>query len=430
LQAVNEAPTGQARAVYAKNYSEDGGQAIYGHAGGAMGENYGVYGKSDSETGGSAGVYGTSTYTGTESKVYGLYGYVNAANGRALQAVNEAPTGQARAVYAKNYSEDGGQAIYGHAGGAMGENYGVYGKSDSETGGSAGVYGTSTYTGTESKVYGLYGYVNAANGRALQAVNEAPTGQARAVYAKNYSEDGGQAIYGHAGGAMGENYGVYGKSDSETGGSAGVYGTSTYTGTESKVYGLYGYVNAANGRALQAMNEATTGQARAVYAKSMSTEGQAVYGHAGATSGENYGIYGKTDSLAGYGGYFTNTAGGAAGYFEGALDVSGTITSTDNVVEMEVTGYANNPVVHHSVNAPQQTNMYVGRVTLDASGEATVTLPDYFDDLNTDYTYQLTPIGGAAPNLHISSEVSNNEFAIAGGTDGLEVSWQVTGVSQ
>ena len=59
---------------------------------------------------------------------------------------------------------------------------------------------------------------------------------------------------------------------------------------------------------------------------------------------------------------------------------------------------------------------------------ATVTLPDWFESLNTEYRYQLTPIGAVAPNLFISAEVRDHRFSIGGGHPGLKVSWQLTGV--
>ena len=73
-------------------------------------------------------------------------------------------------------------------------------------------------------------------------------------------------------------------------------------------------------------------------------------------------------------------------------------------------------------------NVYNGNVILDANGEAIVTSPDYFEALNIEYRYQLTPIGASAPDLFISKEIENNKFKISGGKVGLKVSWQVTGV--
>ena len=45
-----------------------------------------------------------------------------------------------------------------------------------------------------------------------------------------------------------------------------------------------------------------------------------------------------------------------------------------------------------------------------------------------DYRYQLTAIGAPGPNLHIAAKIADNRFQIAGGTPGMEVSWQVTGI--
>jgi hypothetical protein len=73
-------------------------------------------------------------------------------------------------------------------------------------------------------------------------------------------------------------------------------------------------------------------------------------------------------------------------------------------------------------------NVYDGTVILDANGEATVELPDYFEALNKDFRYQLTAIGAPGPNLFIAKEIENNSFEISGGDPGMKVSWQVTGI--
>jgi hypothetical protein len=73
-------------------------------------------------------------------------------------------------------------------------------------------------------------------------------------------------------------------------------------------------------------------------------------------------------------------------------------------------------------------NVYNGNATLDAKGEATVTLPDWFEALNREFRYQLTAIGAPGPNLYVAEEVKNNHFRIAGGKAGMKVSWQVTGI--
>ena len=87
---------------------------------------------------------------------------------------------------------------------------------------------------------------------------------------------------------------------------------------------------------------------------------------------------------------------------------------------------ANKFLKHFALESPEVLNLYRGNVTLDNNGEAVVTLPDYFESINnTNYSYNLTPIGQQA-NLYIKSEIANKQFAIAGGVPGMKVSWMVT----
>jgi hypothetical protein len=65
----------------------------------------------------------------------------------------------------------------------------------------------------------------------------------------------------------------------------------------------------------------------------------------------------------------------------------------------------------------------------DDDGEATVTLPDYFEVLNRDHRFQLTPLGQLALAT-VEGGVSGNRFAIRTDRPGVTVSWQVTGVRQ
>jgi len=85
-------------------------------------------------------------------------------------------------------------------------------------------------------------------------------------------------------------------------------------------------------------------------------------------------------------------------------------------------------LLHSFVESPDMMNVYNGNVVLGADGTAEVTMPDWFEALNRDFRYQLTPIGGPGPNLYIAREIEDHKFTIAGGGPGLKVSWQVTGV--
>lgn len=88
---------------------------------------------------------------------------------------------------------------------------------------------------------------------------------------------------------------------------------------------------------------------------------------------------------------------------------------------------ANSILKHYSEEGPEPYNTYRGNVKLDSRGEAWVTLPAYFGEINRDLTYQLTCVGGFA-NVYVATEVQNNRFKIAGGRSGMKVSWAVTGV--
>ena len=91
---------------------------------------------------------------------------------------------------------------------------------------------------------------------------------------------------------------------------------------------------------------------------------------------------------------------------------------------------ANKYLYHSFVESPDMMNVYNDNVILDAQGEATIEMPDWFEALNRDFRYQLTPIGAPGPNLYVAQEMKRNNFRIAGGTPGMKVSWQVTGVRQ
>jgi hypothetical protein len=88
---------------------------------------------------------------------------------------------------------------------------------------------------------------------------------------------------------------------------------------------------------------------------------------------------------------------------------------------------ANSYLNHASVESSERKNFYDGVAPLDEDGAAWVDLPEWFEALNGDFRYQLTAVGGSAPNLHVAEEVSENRFKIAGGEGGMKVCWQVTG---
>jgi hypothetical protein len=120
-----------------------------------------------------------------------------------------------------------------------------------------------------------------------------------------------------------------------------------------------------------------------------------------------------------------------AGSFTGNVNVTGTLTTgVKNFRIDHPLDPANKYLYHSSVESSEMMNMYTGNTTLDASGQATVQLPAWFQAENADFRYQLTAIGASAPGLYIAQEIENNSFRIAGGQAGVKVSWQVTAIRQ
>lgn len=142
---------------------------------------------------------------------------------------------------------------------------------------------------------------------------------------------------------------------------------------------------------------------------------------------EGIGIGGETKSqdspaVAGY--------GKRAAFFQGNVGVNG-IFSVHGFKQFQIDhplDPANKYLSHASVESSDVMNIYNGNVVLDGNGEAVVQLPDWFQALNNEFRYQLTPIDTPGPNLHIAGKVADNRFKIGGGRPRTEVSWQITGI--
>ncbi|MNK01914.1 hypothetical protein D3C87_197280 [compost metagenome] len=85
---------------------------------------------------------------------------------------------------------------------------------------------------------------------------------------------------------------------------------------------------------------------------------------------------------------------------------------------------ANKYLNHFSIESNEVLNIYRGTVAFDQNGTAVVQLPGWFDAVNKNASYQLTPIGGYAP-IFIAEKIKDGRFVISGGTAGMEVSWAV-----
>lgn len=145
-------------------------------------------------------------------------------------------------------------------------------------------------------------------------------------------------------------------------------------------------------------------------------------------SNGGYGVRGR--SLAGTGVYGVLDDGGTghAGYFLGRVHVQGSLSKSIGSFKIDHPLDPANKYLYHSfVESPDMMNIYNGIATLDERGRAVVELPGYFEALNRDFRYQLTCIGASAP-VYVGRKIEDNAFTIAGGYEGLEVSWEVTGI--
>lgn len=259
---------------------------------------------------------------------------------------------------------------------------------------SGGTYGAKLSGGT----YGVYG-----SGGAYSFY--APQGGSYGIYANGSTSGadffgGPWGVYG-----VGTSYGVEGIG---TGGSGSIYGVYGYASTSGGTdYGVYGY-----------------GKYAGVYGSS------AYVGTWGGDSNSKP-VYGLVGYGVDYGLWCTAASPGWAVYAAGNVYVGGTLSKAAGAFKIDHPLDPERKWLSHSfVESPDMMNVYNGIAVLDGKGGTTVTLPKYFAVLNRDYRYQLTAIGGAAPSLHIAQKVNANRFKIAGGTPGLEVSWQVTGIRQ
>ena len=156
-----------------------------------------------------------------------------------------------------------------------------------------------------------------------------------------------------------------------------------------------------------------------------------VYGSVAGGNGFNYGVYG----IAQYGTYSYGVYGLAlygtnnyAGYFSGNVHVTGTLSKGGGSFKIDHPLDPTNKYLYHSfVESPDMMNIYNGNVVTDASGYATVSMPDWFEALNKEFRYQLTVIGDFAQAI-ISQELQNNQFVIRTDKPNVKVSWQITGI--
>ena len=121
-------------------------------------------------------------------------------------------------------------------------------------------------------------------------------------------------------------------------------------------------------------------------------------------------------------------------HIDSNLLVDGNVTITGNVAKGSGSFKIDHPLdpenkflSHSFVESPDMMNIYNGTTTTDAKGNATVTLPDWFEALNQDFRYQLTAIGTFAQAI-VGQKIKDNRFTVKTSAPNVEVSWQVTGI--
>ena len=377
LTIENLGTTGNLSSLVSRTYTETGA-AVYGLHGHPTAGGYGVYGLSDSSQG--IGVHGIAAR-------YGVRG------------VSTAPaTGYGVVGFATGTS---GAGTFGGAYNATGDMAGVLGVSSQSADG-AGVKGESQ--ATSGSTQGVWGVAASPSGTGVRGQATATTGATRGVQGETASAAGGIGVYGKATSTTGLNFGVVGEAPSPD--SIGVHGLAT--STLGNPWGVYG-------------------ETRSTSTNGVNPRATAVYGLATGTSGDALGVAGGSASLFGAGIYGFNSAGGFAGYFQGNVHVNGTLSKAGGSFKIDHPLDPENRYLSHSfVESPDMMNLYNGNATLDANGEAWVVLPDWFEALNRDFRYQLTPLGSWSA-LWIERQIEGNRFLIRGGAHS-RVSWQVTGV--
>jgi len=275
--------------------------------------------------------------------------------------------------------------------------YGIYGTNLSGTAGSQAILGLNQRT---SGGWGVEGAgVNGVYGRTNEAAGYGVVGYNYSSY--NSDENGGIAVFGNG------NVGVFGQSVNGNG--AGVLGKMSY----ADAAGVWGQNDRADGFG-------TAGIAN-----------YGVFGQASSNNGSGWatcaGVVGQIDQAAIGGSGMVGYLGAVVDGNEYAVVANGDLAASgsksfmiDHPLDPE-----NKILKHYCAESPEVLNIYRGNVTLDANGEAMVELPDYFEALNANYSYQLTAIGAPATGIYIAKEISNNVFKIAGGNANQKISWSV-----
>ncbi len=143
------------------------------------------------------------------------------------------------------------------------------------------------------------------------------------------------------------------------------------------------------------------------------------FAYTGTDIADHVGVSGTSTPVAGWGIGVIGTGNWYGVVSVGDMTATGVKAFTiDHPADPE-----NKMLKHFAIESNEVLNMYRGVAVLNDNGEATIELPDYFDLINTNVSYQLTAIGTPV-QPYVLTEVQGNTFEVAG-EPGTKVSWVV-----
>lgn len=146
------------------------------------------------------------------------------------------------------------------------------------------------------------------------------------------------------------------------------------------------------------------------------------FSYTGTDVADHMGVRGSSVPSAGWGIGVMGQGGWYGVFSNGDLGATGAKTFLiDHPLDPE-----NKSLKHFSMESNEVLNVYRGNAIFDENGTTTVQLPEYFNLINIDFSYQLTAVGAPMPNLYVSKKINNDGvFQVSGGQAGNEVSWCV-----
>ncbi len=396
---------------------------LIGIANSPTGATYGGWFESKSVSGRALFGYASSLTGAT----YGTYAQNNSDAGRASFGLATSTTGFTYGGFFSTLS-NAGKGVYGQATNANGVTYGVYGKATSPSG--FGVYseGNMSASGTIS---GNGSGLTAVNADLIDGLNSTAFLQSIPVPLSLLGTSATSIVSAQNNSSANFSSAVLGIGAAGSGITSGVWGQSASTSGR----GVTGYASAATGNTFGGVFQSDSSTGRGVFGLST----------ANVATDTGDGVYGETNSGLGHGVFGLNTRVGSDsfGVFGQSLGSYGSVgqgplfgvyalgnSGATGVKSFRIdhpSDPENKYLLHYAAESPMPQNFYVGNVLTDSKGYAWVELPDYFDEVNINFKYQLTVIseGDAFVQTMVSKEIRQNRFQVRSSAPNTKVSWRV-----